>query len=150
MPADLDVSMLQQTDDAKEHVFRLEMLRHTNIEDFHLLSGVVTLVCRSSIMSLTNMVAAYLSWFKLSDVTPQEWEPSSVQGTSVKSTQGSSRHSESCLVAGGWHSCWSRSEGQLWLGSPPGKPPLKLIIVILADNDTLRLGGKVLEQGNDH
>ncbi len=50
-------------------------------------------------MSSTNMVAANLSWFKLLDVTPQEWEPLSVQATSVKSTQGSSRYSESCLVA---------------------------------------------------
>ncbi len=61
MPADLDAIMLQQTDDAKEHVLLLEMLWHTNIEDLHPLSGVVTLVCRSSIMSSTNMVAAYLS-----------------------------------------------------------------------------------------
>ncbi len=51
-------------------------------------------------MSSMNMVAAYLSWFKLLDVTLQEWECSSVQATSVKSTQGFSRHSESCLVVG--------------------------------------------------
>ncbi len=67
MPAGLDAIILQQTNDAKEHVRLLEMLWYTNIEHLNPLSGVVTLVCRSSIMSSTNMVAAYLSWFKLSD-----------------------------------------------------------------------------------
>ncbi len=56
-------------------------------------------------MSSMNMVAACLLWFKLLDVIQSEWEPSSVQATSVKSTQASSRHSESCAVAGGWHLC---------------------------------------------
>ncbi len=51
MSADLDVIMLQQTDDAKEHVLLLEILWHTNIEYLHPPSEVVTLVCRSSIMS---------------------------------------------------------------------------------------------------
>ncbi len=36
------------------------------------------------------------------------------------------------------------------LKSSPGKPPQTLTIVILPDNDTLTLGGKVLAQGNDH
>ncbi len=61
MSADFDAIMLQHTDDTKEHILLLEMLWHTNIEDLHPLSGVGTLVCRSSIMSSTNMVAAYLS-----------------------------------------------------------------------------------------
>ncbi len=155
MPADLDAIMLQQTDDAKEHVLLLEMLWHTNIEDLHPLSGVVTLVCRSSIMSSTNMVAAYLSWFKLSDVTPQEWEPSLSklpQWRAPRVPVGTLNHVLLQEVGGGGVAFMLKLiwRATLTWKSSPGKPPLKLTIVILPYNDTLRLGGKVLAQGNNH